>query len=247
MNRQAFLIFFLAHILGDFYFQSNKTVDEKRKNIYGVIRHCVHCLITYVILTALLMQPSPGLLSAVSLLAVSHFFIDLLKMKLARGKFLCDGWIFFVDQILHIASIAVIVLCLFRNGLFENSISGFLNKNVFTGFKFNLITAVTAFLLIVRPARFTVQYILDIFGISSEGKTEGYENSSLLIGYTERALALALVLAGQYSAISWLIAAKGLARFNETNDKKFSEYFIIGTLLSFICVGAASLTLIVIK
>ena len=52
------------------------------------------------------------------------------------------------------------------------------------------------------------------------------------IGVLERALALTLVLLGQYGALGLLIAAKSLARFKALEDREFAEYFLIGTLAS---------------
>lgn len=54
------------------------------------------------------------------------------------------------------------------------------------------------------------------------------------IGALERALAFTLVLLGQYSAVGWIIAAKALARFKALEDREFAEYFLIGTLASFL-------------
>jgi len=54
------------------------------------------------------------------------------------------------------------------------------------------------------------------------------------IGALERALALTLVLLGEYTAVGWIIAAKALARFKQLEDREFAEYFLIGTLGSFL-------------
>jgi hypothetical protein len=54
------------------------------------------------------------------------------------------------------------------------------------------------------------------------------------IGALERALTLTLVLLGEYGAIGWIIAAKSLARFKALEDREFAEYFLIGTLASFL-------------
>lgn len=53
------------------------------------------------------------------------------------------------------------------------------------------------------------------------------------IGALERALALTLVLLGEYTAVGWIIAAKSLARFKQLEDREFAEYFLVGTLASF--------------
>lgn len=52
------------------------------------------------------------------------------------------------------------------------------------------------------------------------------------IGVLERAIALTLVLAGQYGALGLVVAAKSLARFKALEDRDFAEYFLIGTLAS---------------
>ncbi len=53
-----------------------------------------------------------------------------------------------------------------------------------------------------------------------------------LIGVLERAIALTLVLLGQYGALGLVIAAKALARFRGLEERDFAEYFLIGTLAS---------------
>jgi hypothetical protein len=54
------------------------------------------------------------------------------------------------------------------------------------------------------------------------------------VGALERALALTLILLGEYSAVGWIIAAKSLARFKQLEDREFAEYFLVGTLASFL-------------
>jgi hypothetical protein len=40
------------------------------------------------------------------------------------------------------------------------------------------------------------------------------------------------VLLGQYGAIGFVLAAKGLVRFKELENRDFAEYVLFGTLLS---------------
>jgi len=54
------------------------------------------------------------------------------------------------------------------------------------------------------------------------------------VGALERALVLTLVLLGEYPAVAWIIAAKSLARFKQLDDREFAEYFLVGTLSSFL-------------
>jgi hypothetical protein len=52
------------------------------------------------------------------------------------------------------------------------------------------------------------------------------------IGVLERAMALTLVLLGEYGALGLVVAAKSLARFKNLEDREFAEYFLVGTLAS---------------
>lgn len=53
-----------------------------------------------------------------------------------------------------------------------------------------------------------------------------------IIGVLERAVALTLLLLGQYGTLGLVVAAKALARFRALDDRDFAEYFLIGTLAS---------------
>lgn len=55
-----------------------------------------------------------------------------------------------------------------------------------------------------------------------------------LIGIIERLLILTFVIAQNYEAVAFIVAAKSIARFSALDDKDFAEYYLIGTLLSVI-------------
>lgn len=61
-------------------------------------------------------------------------------------------------------------------------------------------------------------------------------NTGALIGSMERMTMMALLIAGQWIGLTVVIAAKSIARFKQLEDKKFSEYYLIGTLYSVIFV-----------
>ena len=53
-----------------------------------------------------------------------------------------------------------------------------------------------------------------------------------------------MVAAGSYSALGFLIAAKGLVRFEEfEKSREFTEYFLVGSLSSVLVALAAGLVL----
>jgi hypothetical protein len=67
-----------------------------------------------------------------------------------------------------------------------------------------------------------------------------------IIGILERALALTLVLLGQFGALGLIVAAKALARFRGLEDRDFAEYFLIGTLASLLHAVAVGVGLLLL-
>jgi len=69
------------------------------------------------------------------------------------------------------------------------------------------------------------------------------------IGVLERALAVTLVLLGEYGALGLIVAAKALARFRALDDREFAEYFLIGTLASLLLgvLGGVAVRLLLIR
>ncbi len=64
------------------------------------------------------------------------------------------------------------------------------------------------------------------------------------IGILERILILTLTVTGNISAISVVFAAKSIARFSELSKKQFAEYYLVGTLLSFLLALAGGMALV---
>lgn len=93
-------------------------------------------------------------------------------------------------------------------------------------------------LLVINEMNIVLRYILEVMGIASVGQQEdkvGDEEYSMgrLIGLLERIFIFIFVLLNQYSAIGFILAAKGVTRFNNfKDDRPFAEYVLIGTLLS---------------
>jgi len=56
----------------------------------------------------------------------------------------------------------------------------------------------------------------------------------LKIGLIERFLVIVFVAVGQYGALGLILAGKSLARYEDLKDKAFAEYYLLGTLLSFL-------------
>jgi hypothetical protein len=57
-------------------------------------------------------------------------------------------------------------------------------------------------------------------------------NRGRLIGNLERLLLTLVVVGGSYAALGFLVAAKGLIRSEELQEREFAEYFLVGSLCS---------------
>jgi hypothetical protein len=69
-------------------------------------------------------------------------------------------------------------------------------------------------------------------------------NRGRLIGNLERIVLTIVVAAGSYTALGFLIAAKGLVRFEEfEKSREFTEYFLVGSLSSVLVALCAGLVL----
>lgn len=71
------------------------------------------------------------------------------------------------------------------------------------------------------------------------GLPAGFPKAGMVIGFLERALILAFLIINQPALIGFVLTIKAIYRFGDiqgANDEKFkiSEYFIIGTLSSFL-------------
>ena len=71
-------------------------------------------------------------------------------------------------------------------------------------------------------------------GEFEEGETDRNEyNAGRVIGILERYLMYTVILtSNSYNAIGFIIAAKGIARFKQMEQRHFAEYVLVGTLAS---------------
>jgi len=217
----------LAHLVSDFYLQTEKSCKSKADNAFKSRHLYFHALITFV--CAWLFSLNVGYWWAALLITALHFVIDGLKsiFKNKRGAF-------FVDQMLHLAVIVAAVLTF--NNIGKVSFPSWLPET-------KVLLWIVAFVFCLRPANFIIQNIFKDARISipDSGKENSLPNAGRVIGNVERMLTLVFVMLGQFEAIGFLLAAKSLLRFRETDTVK-SEYVLVGTLLSFgfaILIGVA--------
>lgn len=217
----------LAHLVSDFYLQTEKSCKSKADNAFKSGHLYIHVLITFA--CAWLFSLTVGYWWTALLIAVLHLVIDGLKSICRNLK-----GAFFIDQLLHVAVIVVAVTLFNNKGVI--SFPTWLPET-------KILLWIVAFVFCLRPANFFIQNIFKDAKISipDSGKGQSLPNAGRVIGNVERMLTLVFVMLGQYEAIGFLLAAKSLLRFRETDTVK-SEYVLVGTLLSFgiaILVGVA--------
>ena len=217
MMCKLLILQLLAHLVSDFYLQTEKSCKSKADNAFKSRHLYIHALITFAL--AWLFSLSVGFWWAALLIAALHLIIDGLKSvcKNLKGAF-------FIDQLLHLVVI-VAVVALFNKGVISLPI--WLPET-------KVLLWIMALVFCLRPANFIIQNIFKEAKISipDSGKEQSLPNAGRVIGNVERMLTLVFVMLGQYEAIGFLLAAKSLLRFRETDTVK-SEYVLVGTLLSF--------------
>ena len=104
---------------------------------------------------------------------------------------------------------------------------------------------ITAVVFVTYPAAVVMGKLLEGFSDQIQIDHKSLPNAGKYIGIIERLFVLLFIIIGRWEVIGLLITAKSVFRFNdlkESNNRKLTEYILIGTLLSF---GIAILTGIV--
>ena len=218
MMCKLLILQLLAHLVSDFYLQTEKSCKSKADNTFKSGHLYIHVLITFA--CAWLFSLNVGYWWAALLIAALHLVIDGLKSICRNLK-----GAFFYDQLLHVAVIVAVVALFNNKGVI--SFPTWLPET-------KVLLWIVAFVFCLRPANFFIQNIFKDAKISipDSGKEQSLPNAGRVIGNVERMLTLVFVMLGQYEAIGFLLAAKSLLRFRETDTVK-SEYVLVGTLLSF--------------
>ncbi len=226
----------LGHVLGDFTLQTGAMVADKARTRVLFLHVWIVLIASWI---ALGLAPAPWLLFFV---AVSHFAIDLAKQRyvarqLARGA--PPGFAAFaVDQAAHLAVIwlaANLWPGAWASGVWARpellaELPGLARLPEAMAIASGLVATVWA-------GGYAVRDLMSGLKLPADPETDrSLPLGGQLIGRLERLMILMLLLAHQPDGIGLLIAAKSILRFNEigkADDRRASEYVIIGTLGSF--------------
>ena len=153
-------------------------------------------------------------------LRIINYFINLVTLQNWFGKYK-----FFILNTLEISLIFLMVL------VYEQYFDTHKILNVNWNNK-SLFIALS-YLCCLRPANTFIKELLLLFDIESITTTsEELLNAGRLIGILERILVLTFMILNQFEAIGFLIAAKSILRYNDSDTIK-TEYVLIGTMSSY--------------
>ena len=153
-------------------------------------------------------------------IAISHFIIDTIKTYSPKGL-----WNFIIDQIAHLSILIIVALSF-------DTASELPIQSIDCNESFSIPMFILAVLLCIKPANILIKLVLKKYQVGETQSCENIKNAGALIGDLERILTIIFVIIGQYEAIGFIIAAKSILRFKDTDTAK-TEYVLAGTFLSF--------------
>lgn len=195
-------------------------------------------------------------LLAVAIITASHAAIDASKLwqsgkpwvrKLPRGQLI----LFLIDQLLHI--LAIVLTAWYLREAWSEGWWSTLPAHLYMQF-LGVLCVSAGFILATRTGSFAIELFMKGFNpaepdqssqqpdeskdvrsdeIQEREPDKGLIDGGKWIGLLERALIFVLIMAQEFQAIGFLIAAKSILRFQYARERSHSETVIIGTLASF--------------
>ena len=211
MNSWLLLSLLVAHVIGDFYLQSDKYCKRKENSkLKGPFLY-IHSVIVGLLSWAFV--PTVDFWPYALLIFVTHLLIDAVKSYMCKGL-----WSFLTDQIAHI-----VILCFIAHQYVSQCHLPIQRLDLF-----DTPALMFAILCCLKPTNILIKLILERYKIGETESCESIKNAGALIGNLERILTLVFVLIGQYEAVGFIIAAKSLLRFKDTDTAK-TESVLAGT------------------
>lgn len=212
----------LAHLLGDFLLQPDSWVAQKRQKKHRSPLLYLHIGV-HALVMLLLLKFSLSYWLGILFILITHFLIDLLKLRLEQDY--PRAGLFLFDQVAHLL---VILLVIFYYHPFYIDLGLILSAEV--------LLAAMAFIVLGPVSAIVMRLLMSRWVLPEDRENDSLPQAGKFIGMLERFLVFGFILLQQWPAIGWLIAAKSILRFSDLSrakDRKLTEYVLIGTLLSF--------------
>lgn len=234
MFKEILFLFLIGHLLGDFYFQSERTANLKKDSIKYLLKHSLIYLLSLLIVFIPILNTT--LFIRILIVGIIHFIIDYYKCFIHETFFLKTSKIklFCLDQLAHIITIFIVTLWID----FANVSIQYLNvfQTVNNRYSIDVLLVLSwifIILLILKPTSIMIKIALENYQPELDENDKGVPNAGALIGKLERIFILMMLFVGQYAAIGFILTAKSIARYEKiVKNPKFSEYYLLGTLLS---------------
>lgn len=235
MNILILLKLLAAHVIGDFFLQTDNICEGK--NARGAKR--LGYLTIHSVINALLAYLLMGLWDCWQIpvtVFFTHYLIDYVKSSIGSSSL----WIFITDQLLHLT-----VICGLWVWLTDADIC--IDAEWLSDYRLWIVAL--CYMLALKPASILLGTFIAKWTPANNEKNS-LPNAGAWIGYLERVLILTFMLVGCMEGIGFLLAAKSIFRFGEltkAREVKITEYVMIGTLSSFtiaILLGAIALQVI---
>ena len=209
----------IAHLLADFTFQPQKWCDKKEREL--ISKELVyHVLVVFAFSWILSFRVSFWWISL--LIASSHLLLDILKSFLYKQN-VGRKYLFFIDQAFHFTILVSVVYLFSKTTNIDFPIT----------IKTNAAFMILALIACTSPSYVFIKKFMESQGIIHKSKNENdLLKAGRIIGSLERLISFILIIFNQFAAVGFIIAAKSILRFRDTQTAK-TEYLLIGTLLSF--------------
>lgn len=222
---EPFLVLLLAHLIGDFIFQTEQMALKKAHVSGWLLLHASQlALITWVLCWNLECWP------VIVAVFATHMIFDWSKPRMPGDQLY---W-YIIDQAGHIFVIWV-------GAVWMTHAMPFNAMPITAMVPIPILAIFCAYILVARPITIGLGLFLkpwqqEILKDSSQGSgcpVTGLTKSGEWIGNLERFITLTAVLAGQYIVVAGVLVAKAMMRFGEISrsvSRKRSDYILIGTL-----------------
>jgi len=213
---ELFLIIGIAHLLGDFYFQTSKMVNTRNKNIKIMLLHIFVYTGIFVLVVRLTKMTLKEAIIILGGIFITHLLIDKV-VDFYLKKIECEKlYRIVLDQAMHLS---ILVLFFHRTDIrYENM-----------GHYRNVYLLVLILLLILKPSAILVDKVLMI--VNKEEKDKAFEiDAGTMIGMLERIIIVALCIFGGMSGIGFILTAKTMVRYGEfEKEEKVSDIKVSNT------------------